>query len=182
MTPLKTIIATAVIAVGGTVAAFSGLHIGQSNADAATGQAIKAKTTYSVTLTAKQLAKLMHGQNSGATHQARHHQRHAQRHAVRYQNNGSSSRSYSGSRSYNGSSGSYGSRSYSGHSGYRCYGNGGSRSGSWGGGSHSGGSWAAAVAGKTRSHRWEAGPRGSASQPWVQTKRERQRQQAKVKR
>jgi hypothetical protein len=139
MTPLKTIIATAVIAVGGTVAAFSGLHIGQPNADAAAGQAVKAKTTYSVTLTAKQLAKLMHGQNGGATQQERHHQRQAKRHAVRYQNNGSSSRSYSGSRSYNGSSGSYGSRSYSGHSGYRCYGSGGSSSGSWGGGSHSGG-------------------------------------------
>lgn len=126
MTPLKTIIATAVIAVGGTVAAFSGLHIGQPNADAAAGQALKAKTTYSVTLTGKQLATLMHGQNSGATHRVRHHQRHAQRHAVRYQNNG-------------GSSSSYGSGSYSGRSGYRCYGNGGSNSGSWGGGSHSGG-------------------------------------------
>jgi hypothetical protein len=127
MTPLKTIVATAVIAVGGTVAAFSGLHIGQPNADAA-GQAVKAKTTYTVTLTAKQLAQLMHGQSSGATHQVRHHQRHA----VRYQNNGSSSgRSYNGSRSY-------GSGSYSGHSNYRCYNNGGSHSGSWGGGSHSG--------------------------------------------
>ena len=133
MTPLKTIIATAVIAVGGTVAAFSGLHIGQSNADAAAAnQAVKAKTTYSVTLTAKQLAKLMHGQN-GAAQQVRHHQRQAKRHAVRYQNNGS------GSRSYSGSSGSYGSRSSSGGSGYRCYNNGGSHSGSWGGGSHSGG-------------------------------------------
>ena len=139
MTPLKTIIATAVIAVGGTVAAFSGLHIGQTNADAATGQAIKAKTTYSVTLTAKQLAKLMHSQQSGVMHEARHQQRHAQRHAVRYQNNGGGSRSYSGSHSYNGSSSSYGSRSYSGHSGYRCNNYGGSHSGSWGGGSHSGG-------------------------------------------
>ena len=136
MTPLKTIIATAVIAVGGTVAAFSGLHIGQSNADAAAGQAVKAKTTYTVTLTAKQLAQLMYGQNSGVTHQVRHHQRHAQRHAVRYRNNGSSS-----GRSYSGSSRSYGSGSYSGHSNYRCYGNGGSHSGSWGGGSHSGGGW-----------------------------------------
>jgi len=136
MTPLKTIIATAVIAVGGTVAAFSGLHIGQTNADAAAAnQAVKAKTTYTVTLSAKQLATLMHGQNSGATHQAKHQQRQVKRHAVRYQNNGS------GSRSYNGSSGSYGSRSNSGQSGYRCYNNGGSRSGSWGGGSHSGGSW-----------------------------------------
>jgi uncharacterized membrane protein YgcG len=126
MAPLKTIIATAVIAVGGTVAAFSGLHIGQTNADAASGQAVKAKTTYTVTLTAKQLAKLMHGQGNGATHQAKHQQRHAKRHAVRYQyNNGGSSRSYSSSRSYNG------------RSGYRCYGSGGS--GSWGSGSHSGG-------------------------------------------
>ena len=134
MTPLKTIIATAVIAVGGTVAAFSGLHIGQPNADATTAnQAAKAKTTYSVTLTAKQLATLMHGQNSGAAHRVRHHQRHAQSHAVRHQNNDS------GSRSCSGSSRSYGSGSYSGHSGYRCYGNGGSHSGSYGGGSHSGG-------------------------------------------
>ena len=132
MTPLKTIIATAVIAVGGTVAAFAGLHIGQPSADAATAQAAKAMTTYTVSLTAKQLAKLMHGQNNGAAHKVRQQQRHA----VRHQNTSSSSRNHNNSRTYSGSS-----RSYSGNSGYRCYGSGGSYSGGWGGSSRSGGGW-----------------------------------------
>jgi len=76
MTPLKTIVATAVIAVAGTVAAFGGLHLGQSSADAATAtHPVKAKTTYTITLTAKQLAQLMHGQDNGTPA----HERHASR-------------------------------------------------------------------------------------------------------
>ena len=71
MTSLKTIAATAVIAVAGTVAAFSGLHLGQSPADAATAaQPAKAKASYTVTLTAKDLARLatmMNGQRTMAT-------------------------------------------------------------------------------------------------------------------
>ena len=55
MTSFKTIAATAIIAVAGTVAAFGGLHLGQSGADAATtAQAAKARTTYAVSVTAKQ--------------------------------------------------------------------------------------------------------------------------------
>jgi hypothetical protein len=142
MTTIKTIAVTAIIAVAGTVAAFSGLHLGQSPADAsAANQPVKAKTTYSVTLSAKQLAQLMHGQNGSATQRARHHVRHAQRHAANRQGNGTNSYGYS--RSYSGSSRSSGSSSHSGgsYNGYRCYNNGG-HSGSWGGGSsHSGGGW-----------------------------------------
>ena len=74
MTTLKTIAATALIAVGGTVAAFTGLHLGQSPADAATqAQPTKAETTYSVTMTAKDIAKLaalMNGQQTKAAAQS----------------------------------------------------------------------------------------------------------------
>ena len=64
MTTLKTIAATAVIAIVGTTAAFGGLHLGQSSADAAAGsQPVKAKKTYTITLTARQLAQLMHSQD-----------------------------------------------------------------------------------------------------------------------
>ena len=77
MTTLKTIAATALITVGGTVAAFTGLHLGQSPADAATrAQPTKAETTYSVTMSAKDLAKLaalVNGQQTRAAAKSRVH-------------------------------------------------------------------------------------------------------------
>lgn len=135
MTTFKTIAATAVIAVAGTFAAFTGLHLGQSPADAAGSQPVKAKTTYTVTMSAKQLAQLMRGQNSGGT-QAKHVRKAAHRRQTTHR---SSYSTYRGSnRSYSGRS--YSSRSYnSGYrSGYRCYGYG--NRGSYSG-SHSGGCW-----------------------------------------
>ena len=98
MASLKTIVATAVIAVGGTAAAFTGLHLGQSPADAATAaqpakaQAAKAQASYTVTLTAQDLAKLaamMNGQQTKAPvrtatqHKTEaHHKQTATRHAT----------------------------------------------------------------------------------------------------
>ena len=119
MTSFKTIAATAIIAVAGTVAAFSGLHMGQSNAAATTAPAAQAKTTYTISLTAKQLATLMHGQQQSAVHRvgSTHHQRQATHRTTTRATYRSSTRS---SGSYYGS----GSRS-----GYRCYGYNGSRSG-----------------------------------------------------
>jgi hypothetical protein len=86
MTSLKTIAATAIIAVAGTVAAFGGLHMGQSSADATTAQpSARAQKTYTVTLSAQQLARLMRGQrNAGSQALVRHaqHQRQATQHAT----------------------------------------------------------------------------------------------------
>ncbi len=130
MTIIKTVAVTAIVAVAGSLAAFSGLHLGQAPADASTAQPVKAKTTYTVTMTAKQFAQLMRSQNGVATQKAKQHARHTQRHAVHQ----------SSARTYTTSSRSY-SRSYSGNRsyGYRCYGSRGSYSGShsgrcWGGG------------------------------------------------
>ena len=79
MTTLKTIVATTVIAVGGTVAAFTGLHLGQPPADAAPqAQPVKAKTTCTVAMSAKDLAKLaalMNGRQTNAAEQAKVHDR-----------------------------------------------------------------------------------------------------------
>jgi hypothetical protein len=59
MLMLKTIVATAVLAVGGTAAAFAGLHAGQAPAGAATATpAAQARTAQTVHLSAKDLAKL----------------------------------------------------------------------------------------------------------------------------
>jgi len=128
MTSLKTIAATAIIAVAGTVAAFGGLHLGQSPADAATAvKTTTPKTTYNITLTPKALAKLMQGQNNwmGTKHQTSG--THRQRQATNQANN------YRSGSNYSQRSGS--------HSGSRCYdyGYNGSSHGSWGGSSHSGG-------------------------------------------
>ena len=134
MTSLKTIAATAVIAVAGTVAAFSGLHLGQSPADAATAaQPAKAKASYTVTLTAKDLARLatmMNGQQNKATVRGTTHHKqqvHHQRQTTHHASYASAGRSYT--RSGN---------TYSQRSGYRCYGyghsgNGGSGHGCGGG-------------------------------------------------
>ena len=107
MTHIKTIAATAVIAVVGTVVAFGGLHLGQSPAKAATTHAAKHKTTYVIKLTPKQLAKMLQGQNrtvvkyQGATHT----QRRATNHTGTYRD---ATRSYSRSGStYSQRSGSY---------------------------------------------------------------------------
>ena len=105
MKSLKTIVVTGIIAVAATALAFGGLHLGQSSADAtaAASQPTKAKATYAVMLTAKQLAQLMHGQGNvattGSTHHARQakHQRQATHRASTYR---SGSRSYTRSGSY----------------------------------------------------------------------------------
>jgi hypothetical protein len=82
MTTFKTIVATAVIAAGGTVAAFTGLHPGQSPAEAATAaQPAKTRATYAVPVTVKDIAKpavVVTGQPA-RTHAARHHQRRQER-------------------------------------------------------------------------------------------------------
>jgi len=118
---LKTIVVTGIIAVAATALAFGGLHLGQSSADAtaAASQPTKAKATYAVMLTAKQLAQLMHGQGNvattGSTHHARQakHQRQATHRASTYR---------SGNRCYGyGHSGSGWSNASSGsHSGGGC--------------------------------------------------------------
>jgi hypothetical protein len=82
MTPLKTIVATALVAVAGTVAAFGGLHIGESSTDAATAnQTVKATVTHAMTSTATQREHLMHrhDQDSGTAARAKHHVRQADR-------------------------------------------------------------------------------------------------------
>ena len=59
MLMLKTIVATAVLAVGGTTAAFSGLHAGQTPAGAAAATpAAQARNAQTVHLSARDLAKL----------------------------------------------------------------------------------------------------------------------------
>ena len=93
MKALKTIVATAVIAVAGTTAAFGGLHLGQPSANAASStasQPTKSQATYAVRLTEKQLehlADLLGGRHAKARHtqrsqhqdvrQATHDQAHA---------------------------------------------------------------------------------------------------------
>ncbi len=139
MTSFKTIAATAIIAVAGTVAAFGGLHLGQSSADAATtAQAAKARTTYAVSVTAKQRARLTHGQQrraSSATHRIRSaqhtrqatHRRGARAGYRSYRHSGGSYSHHSGSRSgygcsnyrHSGGSGWNGSRSRGGWAGCR---------------------------------------------------------------
>lgn len=88
MASLKTIAATAVIAVAGTVAAFSGLHVGQSPAAASTvAQQAKARASYTLTLTSKDLAKLSSmmrdQQTKTAVPAAAHHEAHRQQAAHR---------------------------------------------------------------------------------------------------
>lgn len=77
MTALKTIVATAVIVVAGTTAAFAGLHAGQPSANAASptaSQPTKSQATYAVRLTEKQLehlADLLGGHHNAARHTQR---------------------------------------------------------------------------------------------------------------
>ncbi len=77
MKALKTIVATAVIVVAGTTAAFGGLHLGQPSANAAsstTGQPTKSQATYAVRLSEKQLerlADLLGGRHARARHTQR---------------------------------------------------------------------------------------------------------------
>lgn len=111
MTPIKTIVATAVMVVGGTVAAFNGLHIGQSPAAAANRQPVtqqtEAKATHRVLMSAKDVAKLaalMNGQQNKVTTQAHYkqkirHLRHAVRHRAAASATAAAAGSISGSRS-----------------------------------------------------------------------------------
>ncbi len=148
MNRLKTIAGTAAIAVAATALAFGGLHLGQPSADASGTAPVKAKTTYTITMSPQQLAKLMRGQNNKSTPHARHTARPARQHP-RTRHSASSGRRYSGNYSQSsyrsgGSSRSYGSSSRSYGGSYRCYGSGGGRSGSgWGGSGrgYGGGCW-----------------------------------------
>ena len=83
MKVLKTIVATAVIVFALTTVAMAGVqHFTKQGGQAAGSQARAAQPTYTVTLTAAQLAQLMHGgkvATAGGTHHARQTQFHAQR-------------------------------------------------------------------------------------------------------
>ena len=62
----------AVIAVGCTVAAFAGLHLGQAPADAATAaQPTKTAATYTVAMSAKDIARLAALMSSKQTKRSR---------------------------------------------------------------------------------------------------------------
>ena len=108
MTSIKTIVATAVIGVGGTVAAFTGLHLGQSPADAASAQPAKAQATHTVTLTAKDLTKLaamMSGQQTRPEVRATTHHKQQARHERQATRRAATHTSYASSGSYSGGSG-----------------------------------------------------------------------------
>ena len=87
MKVLKTIVATAVIVFALTTVAMAGVqHFTKQGGQAAGSQARAAQPTYTVTLTAAQLAQLMHGgkvATAGGTHHARQTQHHAK--AARHQ-------------------------------------------------------------------------------------------------
>jgi len=95
MKVLKTIVATAVIVFALTTVAMAGVqHFTKQSGQATGSQAQTAQPTYTVTLTAAQLAQLMNGSKAatvGAVHHARQTQQHAQRtqhhaKAARHQN------------------------------------------------------------------------------------------------
>ena len=82
---LKTIVATAVIVFALTTVAMAGVqHFTKQGGQAAGSQARAAQPTYTVTLTAAQLAQLMHG-GKVATARGTHHARQTQFHAQRTQ-------------------------------------------------------------------------------------------------
>ena len=83
MKALKTIVATAVIVFALTTVAMAGVqHFTKQSGQATGSQAQAAQPTYTVTLTAAQLAQLMNGgraASTGGVHHARQTQHHAQR-------------------------------------------------------------------------------------------------------
>ena len=82
MKVLKTIVATAVIVFALTTVAMAGVqHFTKQSGQATGSQAQTAQPTYTVTLTAAQLAQLMNGKAAaaGGVQHARQTQRHAQR-------------------------------------------------------------------------------------------------------
>ncbi len=88
MKALKTIIATAVIVFALTTVAMAGVqHFTRQSGQATGSQAQTAQPTYAVTLTAAQLAQLMHDGKAATAdgaqqaRQARQHDRQTQRHA-----------------------------------------------------------------------------------------------------
>jgi|GEM_PF-791884 len=88
MKVLKTIVATAVIVFALTTVAMAGVqHFTKQSGQAAGTQAQSAQPTYTVTLTAAQLAQLMNGGKAATTsetqhaRQARQHDRQTQQHA-----------------------------------------------------------------------------------------------------
>ena len=92
MRALKTIVATAVILFALTTVAMAGVqHFTKQSGQATGSQAQAAQPTYTVTLTAAQLAQLMNGgrsaQTDGAHHarQTQHHARQTQHHAQQTQ-------------------------------------------------------------------------------------------------
>ena len=83
MKVLKTIVATAVIVFALTTVAMAGVqHFTKQGGQAAGSQARAAQPTYTVTLTAAQLAQLMHS-SQVATSGGVHHARQAQHHAAK---------------------------------------------------------------------------------------------------
>ena len=131
MRAFRTIVATAVIVFTLTTVAMAGVqHLTKHTGQTTGTQAQQAQPTYSVTLTAKQLARLMQGQSKPAV---KEDQRHATRHQddtrVSYRNNSSSSHN-----GYSSGGGDYG----SGSSADRCYDYDHQSDWSCGGSSHSG--------------------------------------------
>jgi len=97
MNVLKTIIATAVIVFALTTVAMAGVqHFTKQSGQASGSQSRAAQPTYTVTLTAAQLAQLMHGSQvatTGGVHHARqtqHHVAKAPRHSRAAQHHTSS--------------------------------------------------------------------------------------------
>ena len=92
MKALKTIVATAVIVFALTTVAMAGVqHFTKQGGQAAGSQARAAQPTYTVTLTAAQLAQLMHG-GKVATARGTHHARQTQHHAQRTQHHAKAAR------------------------------------------------------------------------------------------
>ena len=91
MKVLKTIVATAVIVFALTTVAMAGVQHFTRQSDQATGGKTQAQPTYTVTLTAAQLAQLVHS-GKAATTGGVHHPRHTQRHAQRTQHHAKAAR------------------------------------------------------------------------------------------
>jgi hypothetical protein len=92
MKVLKTIIATAVIVFALTTVAMAGVqHFTKQSGQATASQAQAAQPTYTVTLTAAQLAQLMNGSKAATTGSAQH-ARQTQHHAQRTQHHAKAAR------------------------------------------------------------------------------------------
>jgi len=110
MKALKTIVATAVIVFALTTVAMAGVqHFTKQGSQTTGSQTQAAQPTYTVTLTAVQLAQLMNGSRAATTGGV-HHARHAQRHATKARHHASTH--YSGDATHPTASGSGGMHHY----------------------------------------------------------------------